>query len=357
MFENLPVGSQWTLSPDDTRAIAADYGLTIVASDSPVLSGAVNGVAHVETSVGSVVIRVHRPWTTPARLTALHGLLAALREAGIPVPRVLRTHAGTTWTRLADRLVEVVAYVPSDHTADTWARSGPAFAMLARLHAALARVPIGVVPAPPYSSYATPATMLTMLAETEEVFVALAPRPGYPEAAAVRAATGALLRALAAEHRRYASSLPRGLVHGDYGGDNVLLRGELVVAILDFDFLGERERVFDLAYALYHACDRFCSTRNAALPPATCFAHAATLLGAYRRHTETELTATELAALPFEMARVPLYQLAEAGYLTEAETPGGAVEQTLRYARHLPVAEALATHATHITNLLVGEAG
>jgi len=74
MFENLTVGPQWVLSPDDIRAIAADYGLTMVAADVSVLSGAVNGVVRVVSSRGPVVIRVHRPWTRPDRLAAIHGL-------------------------------------------------------------------------------------------------------------------------------------------------------------------------------------------------------------------------------------------------------------------------------------------
>jgi homoserine kinase type II len=352
MFEDLPVGPQWVLNRDDIQSIASDYGLTVATSDARTLSGAINGVVRVASSDGDVVLRVHRPWTTPARLTAIHGLQHSLRLADLPIPRVLPTRTGATWTRLADRLVEVSEYIPSDHSANTWAHSAPAFAMLARLHAALAQVPPGAIPPPAYGSYADPATALAMLAETEDRFVAHTNHPDYQQAATARQATRALLRTLAAERDRYEPLLPRSLVHGDYGGDNVLLRGAQVVAILDFDFLAERERIFDLAYSLYWALHYFCPPHSTALPPAACLTDAAALLRRYQQHTAMPLTTPELPALPYEMARIPLFFLAEAGYLTDEDIPGGPIGQTLRFAHHLPIAEALATNAAQVSLLL-----
>lgn len=346
----LPIGPQWVLSRRDIAAVAAAYGLTLLRADLPLPSGAVNGVARLATDAGEVVVRVHRPWTTAARLAAVHAVCTGLRENGLPLPRILTARDGTTATRLADRMVEVVEYVPHTHTADNWGRGGAAFAMLARLHAALDTLPPGLVP-PPYSSYATPAEALAMLDETEAAFAALAARPQYAKAAAVRGSARALLLPLAAARRGYEAELPRGLAHGDYGGDNVLFDGDRVVALLDFDFLGERERLADLAYALYWALERY-GFAFPARPSDVALAHAAGLLAQYERHTARPLTPTERAALPLELARVPLYWVAEAGYLPADAAHAGPLDQTRRFARHVDRATQLVAAADRVALLL-----
>lgn len=350
MATDLPIGPQWALGQRDIVAIAADYGLTVVRADLPIASGAVNGVARLATDAGEVVVRVHRPWTTAARLATVHAVCTSLHAAGLPLPHILRARDGTTATRLADRLVEVVAYVPHTHTADNWGRGAAAFAMLARLHAALDTLPPGLVP-PPYSSYATPDEAVGMLDETEAAFTALAARPRYAEAAAVRSTARALLRQLAEARCAYGAHLPRGLAHGDYGGDNVLLDGERVVALLDFDFLGERERLADLAYALYWALERYGSAFPA-MPSDVALARAAGLLAQYERHTARPLTPVERVALPLELARVPLYWVAEAGYLPADAAHAGPLDQTLRFARHVHRATQIAAAAERVTRLL-----
>ena len=250
MSPDLRLGAQWSVTPADLDAIATAYGL---AWQPPIvlLGGAVNGVVRVGGDRGAVVVRVHRPWTTPARLASVHQIQEEVRSQGVPIPPVARTLAGATWTVIHDRLVELTPYVTHDGPANTWATVEEAGTLLGRLHGAFAAVPDGHLIPPAYSSYADPATALQMLDETREVFAAHAREEGYGEAAATRAATTVLLTHLARERAAYEGSLPRSLIHGDYGGENVLLRANKVVAILDFDYMAERERIFDLAYMVY----------------------------------------------------------------------------------------------------------
>src|SRR4051794_7481032 len=114
MFDGLRVGPQWALSPNDIGAIAADYDLDVDLDSVRQLGGAVNGVVQVASERGPLVFRVHRPWTTPVRLAGIHQLQDILRTVGYPIPSVLRSRVGTTWTVLADRLVEVGEFVASD---------------------------------------------------------------------------------------------------------------------------------------------------------------------------------------------------------------------------------------------------
>ena len=77
----------------------------------------------------------------------------------------------------------------------------------------------------------------------------------------VCAASNEVLGKLADWWPRAAPGLPgAGSIHGDYGGGNVLFRRGHVVAVVDFDFLAIRERVYDLAYCLYWMLVRLAGT-------------------------------------------------------------------------------------------------
>jgi homoserine kinase type II len=173
----------------------------------------------------------------------------------------------------------------------------------------------------------------------------------YAAAAPVRSATYDLVRGLVTERERYESSLPFTIVHGDYGTDNVLMCGGTVVAILDFDFMAYRERVFELAYALYWTLDRLHVPAEGAPYSDSALKRAAGLLRRYAT-TATPLTDGEIEVLPFEMARVPLYPIVEAGYTTDAPYTSGPLAQTLAFARHVPVARWLVSEAVQVRRTL-----
>ena len=139
--------------------------------------------------------------------------------------------------------------------------------------------------------------------------------------------------------------LPVQPLHGDYGGGNILFQSDTIVAILDFDFLGIRERVFELAYTTYWMLKR--------LEPDTAlddipWEKVTKLLAEYNQVSAHPLTQQEWAAFPFEMARVPLYWIAEAGFTphpleaVQAMTPG------------LVFSQWLLDHADDVSNQLRG---
>ena len=118
-----------------------------------------------------------------------------------------------------------------------------------------------------------------------------------------------------------------------------MLRGRRVVAVLDFDYLGLRKRAFELAYSSYWALDRLGRRSARGQVEGTDLDRVGALLAAYHASAPAPLTGSEWAALPYQMARVPLYYLAEAGYTPDP------VARTLAFARHLPRAAWLAEHA------------
>jgi Ser/Thr protein kinase RdoA (MazF antagonist) len=350
-MRDLQAGPQWNVSSDDAGAIAEAYGQAVMGMPAA-LGGATNGVVRLTTGHGEVIVRVQRPWTTPARIESVHRVQEYLRRRGLPLPAILRTLTGATWTLLHDRVVEVTEYVPNDGPADSWERMEVAIALLGLLHTALAELSPSMLVPPAYSSYAVPETALRMLQETEAAFKAESGREGYAAAAAVRAATYDLVRSLGAERAAYARSLPTMPIHGDYGADNVLMRGGEVAAILDFDFMAMRERIFELAYTLYWTLDRLHTPEAAETFDESGLRRAATLLRRYGQ-TAPKLTQAEIAALPFEMARVPLYPIVEAGYTAGLAYAPWPVAQTLAFARHIPVARRLIAEAARLSETLM----
>jgi homoserine kinase type II len=130
------------------------------------------------------------------------------------------------------------------------------------------------------------------------------------------------------------------LVHGDFWDDNVYFRGEELVAVTDLDFMGNRPRVDDLALTLYftdeemqlaHAPDRPAEERIATLRP---------LVGAYAAALSSPLRESEWQALPWALARQPLWGIgewvrklpSEAQAKEHARATGGAVRRAITVA-------------------------
>ena len=95
------------------------------------------------------------------------------------------------------------------------------------------------------------------------------------------------------------AQLPRQLVHGDFWDNNVLFRGGRPVLVADFDFMGERARIDDLALTLW--CAGF--DLGAMGGPAQERAQLGRLVASYDAGLEVPLSAAERAALPVAMAR------------------------------------------------------
>ena len=98
------------------------------------------------------------------------------------------------------------------------------------------------------------------------------------------------------------AGLPRQLVHGDFWDNNVGFRHGRPVLLADFDFMGERARIDDLALTLHCArCDL-----DVGGGPVEERARLGRLVASYDAALDLPLSAGERAALPLAMARQPL---------------------------------------------------
>ncbi len=277
------------------------------------LGGAYNLNALLSTPKGRFVARVYRPWVTSPRLEALQGLKHRLKVYHLPVVLPLPTSDGRTVASFGGRVLELEPFVPNDGAIESWERCEKAFSLLGKLHGAFSGVPTAAVPAPKVENYGSPETLIRWTKAAQRRIREMASLDA-PQALALCDVSLLLLENLQSRWSEDAQYLPQGLVHGDFGIGNLLWRQNDIVAVGDFDFVAYHERIFDVAYALFWTFERLEPTRDYAL---WSWDRIPELLEHYDVTNSRPLTLQERKALPFEMARVPLYWPAEAVFLPD----------------------------------------
>jgi len=249
------------------------------------------------------VLRVYRPYITEARLGALHLVRRELATRGMPCPEVVATRDGQPWIVLDGRLVEVEHYVEHDADMDSWERLETGLPILGRIHTILRDIKIGTdARRPLFANHIESHDALNRtLRGTRRI------REWNPSPAERRLADAAeeLAHLVSSVERDLVTALPRQLVHGDFWDNNVFFRDGRVVLVTDFDFMGERARIDDLALTLYFTClkyaeDRLSDDRLRRLRG---------LVDAYDSGLVDPLTNAERAALPLAIARQPLWSV------------------------------------------------
>jgi Ser/Thr protein kinase RdoA (MazF antagonist) len=264
------------------------------------LGGSLNLNLLVHRGEEQLVARVHRPSVSRARLEDIQQVRDRLDAAGVPCSALVPTGDGARWARAADRLVEVERFIPHDGKMNTPLRLARGLPILGRVHALLTGVDVSAAGRTvEFANHIEPDRVLAgTRAGTDRI------RRWHPSAHERRMASQAerLAELIAAGEAALTTALPRQLTHGDFWDDNVFFRGQDPVFIADFSFMAERARIDDLALTLYYADSELGPTtsrdRIAALRP---------LVRAYASGLGEPLTSAEREALPWAIARQPLW--------------------------------------------------
>jgi Ser/Thr protein kinase RdoA (MazF antagonist) len=246
------------------------------------------------------VVRVHRPYVTPERLGAIHQVRRVLLAGGVPCAPLVQTLQGESWISLQGRLVEVEGYVDYDAIMDSWERLEVEMALLAQTHNLLRQVEVGEAGRRPrFANHLQPADVEASVRRGTERIRGWRPTAAERRlAAAAEELAGLVIEAEAG----LVSRLPRQLVHGELWDNNVLFRHRRPVLLADFDFMGERARIDDLALTLWSARVDLSAEGG----PAKVLARLRRLVAGYDAALALPLSAIERAALPVAMARQPL---------------------------------------------------
>jgi homoserine kinase type II len=210
---------------------------------------------------------------------------------------------GRPWIDVDDRLVEVEQYVEHNADMNTWERLATGLRTLGVMHDALADLATGEAGrSPRFANYISADNALEATRRGVRRL-----RQANPSKTDLEVAANAeqLARFLSGAEHQHNGDLPAGLAHGDFWDNNVFFRDSELVFVTDFDYMGYRPRIDDLALTLYFTCLEFfedpVSDRQ--------LERLADLLRAYEDGTVRPLSAAERSALPLAIARQPLWSI------------------------------------------------
>jgi Ser/Thr protein kinase RdoA (MazF antagonist) len=229
----MPMSSPAQPADADIAGLLREYDLGELVSAEP-LAGGRAAVLRIDAGCGSFVLKAA---TRLADVELQASAALFLNERGIRQARILRTRAGTLVSSDGRYLQEFLPGSIIAHPGHEQAAA--AMRHIAAYHQALADVPNDYQPegASIWTRVADPGYLVGELS-------GLMNRYGIDDAAAQAA-----LRVLD-QFRWRLGRLPRQMVHGDLGPDNVLMRGARVVSVIDFTPFYE-SALFGACTALY----------------------------------------------------------------------------------------------------------
>jgi Ser/Thr protein kinase RdoA (MazF antagonist) len=270
---------------NDPREILSAWAIPGPWVIRPTQTGTNNRTFVIETPAGAYLLRCSPNPGDLARVRHEHALLLQLhaRRLSFAVPHPLASTAGETAVILGGGIATLFPVITGDHPeGGNVAHAAACGAALGELDAALATIDAG--PTPPGLPRFEDLPRAGPLLEEGLRLLARSPR-----GAAFRPRLHRLLNELVATIPDICARLPAQFIHGDYYRNNVLMRGDRVGGILDFEFASPGPRAMELAVAI-----RGFSYGPWGAEPFWSLVEA--LATGYRRHVT--LTSAEIEALP-----------------------------------------------------------
>ena len=330
-------GVRAAVSPALLSALERSYGID-PSTGAVDLGGSSNLNVLVVAGGRRRVARVYRRSVSEARLRDIQSARRRLAACGFPCAVPIATSDGRDWTAFEGRLLEVEEYVDHDSHMDTWERVESGLRVLGQIHDVLKSVPTGAEGrAPGFVNYLAPNNVREATARGTERIRSWSPT--LEEARLADAADELAVAVGEAQHAMGYASLPRQLVHGDFWDNNVLYRADELVLIHDFDHMGERARIDDLALTLYYmSCEP-----GLPVGVAEWMGLLRRLVDGYDSGLEVRLSSAERAALPVALARQPLWSVGgwiaalddDRAARSHAAGLNAAVDRSLEMMRHL----------------------
>jgi Ser/Thr protein kinase RdoA (MazF antagonist) len=251
------------IDPSTLRKILNRYGLQPASAARNLRLGRRSRTVAVTTNGGKRVIKMYRPQWTPATVRYGHSILGRLQELEFPASPLSRTLEGATWTGIGDAVFAVFDFVPGTNYSLNFLLRGDRLRLtviagqtLACLHRRLRDfVPDGehhlgfVSPTGPRWDDA--AWHAAKLHDLKDRSAALSDRDAATLAKRLVGRSGHLLAAIdGLDHDLSRFSLPRLIIHGDYGLHNLLFHPTGRAVPVDFELSRLDWRLNDLISAL-----------------------------------------------------------------------------------------------------------
>ncbi len=312
-----PSRTSMELTLAQLQKLADDFDLGRITKMDVPMTTQCNTTEPFQTGQGTFMLRARHGEEFAERVEYLHYLIDHLRAAGFPTAPVIRSRKGKSWTLWGERIVEVHGFIPHDPGIHRdWRRMNAAASELADLHRLLTHAAAVTTPvSPEMRNDVTPRQCWVMLEDGERLVNQMAgadPRCGG--ALSVLAGAKRLLEPLIPNYQRIIGRLPWMMVHGDYHFWNVLYRADQIVGVVDYDFVQERERLFDIAYAMQSVIAHMRTIHGTRLehPGDLQWKNARMWVDLYDDAAHLPLTPEERRWLPQELLRIFLVSVATA---------------------------------------------
>jgi len=302
-------GLRAQLSPELLEVLRQQYAIVPVEEPTD-LGGSSNLNLLVNDGRRKLVMRVYRPSVSVARLTDIQNARRQLAAAGFPCLAPIPSGAGKHWASVGSRLIEVEEYLEADGRMNTRDRVELGLRVLGGMHNVLRKLNASSASeAPRFVNYVAPEDLV----EACRRGIARI-RSWDPTKDEARLAEVAEELAYAVSHAQRAldhASITRQLVHGDFWDSNVLYLGPDIVLIHDFDHMGKRARIEDVALTIY-----FLNSERTADGEVN-GQRLRRMVDAYDSGLEDPLSGVERAAPPVAIAQQPLWSVG--GWIAELD--------------------------------------
>jgi homoserine kinase type II len=278
--------------------IKKEYGLDFDNKSAKDLGGSYSRNILLPTDKGKYVARVYQAYVTIARLVDVQNTRKYLNANGVPTTRVIPTLQGKNYSDHNCMLIEVEEYLPikTMEKMNTWDKIEIGVEVLAKIHNLLSNFEVSNIGRNPlvanhveveYALQWTQRGIESLLADDPSDF----DRKFADDAIK-------LAQFISETQPEVYLDLPRCLTHGDFWDNNVFLKEGTVRHVIDFDFMGKRARIDDIAYTLYAMIGGTYSRQHVD--------NIKEVLKRYNSKLDTPLNEKELKSLPLSMARIPL---------------------------------------------------
>jgi len=276
--------------------ISREYDLRFDFELAEDLGGSYSRNILLDTTKGKFVARLYQSYVMISRLSDVQKVRAYLNESGISTTKVISTVAGKSFTSINSMLIEVEEFIEGDEYMNTWEKVTSGVKVLAKLHDLLKDFKVSQIGRNPLVANHVEVEYVLPWTQRGVDFV-LSDKPTKKEECFCNNAFK-LAHLITETQTKLYTKLPRQLTHGDYWDNNVFMDGLKVCNVIDFDFLGERARIDDIAYTI-KSLIRGAYSREV-------LARVKNVLESYDNKLGIPLTKDEKLALPLSMARIAL---------------------------------------------------
>ncbi|MCT8140356.1 phosphotransferase [Anaerobacillus sp. CMMVII] len=207
-------------------------------------NGNINGIIIIRTQKGKYVIRCLTIKTNSERINYIEEILSRLKKEGVPVLRAIKTIEDQYFSIKDDIIIQVYPYIFGYDFIFNRNQVEANAMTLAKFHRALSS----------FNSGPLPEVFIYPTLENLDMKIQVLSMSNNNVSNYTVSRIVSLFNAINQHWQKFCpSNLPKTIIHDDWHPWNMLYYSDgSIAAILDYDYIQDGERIYDIAYALYY---------------------------------------------------------------------------------------------------------